>query len=274
MKILEELEELKKEQDALPEELDEEGDDLPEEVVEEQVVSEEEEQPAEEKPVEEPKEETPSAAAFYKMRKELAELKKAKQEPKEVTPEQQTEAFNSEIVEVIKENRVRRAEKEFADLETSFAQYTPGYEDTEDTVGVSSQYKMTIYQAIKAQNPRKSHAALLEDTKNALLQKAGGYLNQGLDPIEEMYNDALALGIKPQKRQQETQEQPTKTPLKPDLSKVAANQKRNAGTAAARGSSGEAEPSLDFVAAGDVKEWLRLNPAQKKAYLDKLKQIA
>jgi len=279
MKILEEAEELKKQLEALE---TEEGDGLPEEIVEEVVEEPEVKDEPVDEPKEEPKEEVKDepeeldASGWRKLRREKAAAEKRAQEAesKLAAPKEETESnpLDAEIADVIIERRKQKAEQEFNRLEQDFARTVPGYEDTEDAVGVATQYKMAIYNSIRTAHPRMSHSDILDQTKETLLKKAGTYLNQGFDPIEEMYQDAVALGIKPQPRK--VQEEVKEEIKKPDLSKVAANKARNAGTAGARGSAGEAKPTLDFVAQGDVKEWLKQTPEQKREYLAQLKALA
>lgn len=276
MSILDELEDLKKQAGEIDKDNLSEGDDLPEEIVEEGVEEEPEvEEEVKEEPKEEPKEEVKEEklddSAYARIRRELAAEKKRVAELEAANKEEPdpNEVINAELIDVIEERRRQKAELEFSRLEQGFAQITPGYEDTEDAVGIASQYKMAVYNSIRTAHPRLSHMELLDKTKETLLKKAGTYLNQGFDPIEEMYHDAVALGIKPQARQKPEVVEEGEV-LKPDLSKVAANKRRNAGMAAAKGASKGAEASIEFVANGGVQEWLKLSPEQKKAYFAQL----
>lgn len=236
----------------------------PQEEVKEEV---KEEPKAEEKPevkVEEKKEEEekPDAAAFARMRRELNALKKQKTEKKEEVAEDPQKQVNDALVEVIQTVREQKAEKEFAILESSFASQTPDYND------VSNQYKAALYNSLRLQNPRKSHAELLDMTKQSLLIKAGGYVNDGLDPIQEMYEEAKMLGFKVLPKEQPKEEAKEEEPkeLKPDPAKLAANRARNAGTAGAKGAGGEGQITRAAAAELSVKDWMKL-PASEKARL-------
>jgi hypothetical protein len=248
--------------------------------------TEEVEQPNEETAAEEPNKETEKApdkeepktekveakttptkeesAEFARLRREKQaaerELKALKEKlegkpEKELAPE---EAINQELIDVIQTSRIQKAEKEFAMLESAVFQENPEAEET------ANAYKAAIYQSIKIQNPRKSHAELLDMTKNTLLMKAGDYVRRGLNPIQELLDEAGSLGIKPQRAEKESEEEEIQ-PKKADLSKIAANKKRNAGTAGASGNAGGSGQITPAKAATMTSaEWSKLPTAERQ----------
>ncbi len=177
---------------------------------------------------------------------------------KELEPE---EAINQELVDVIQQNRIQKAEKEYAMLEAAVFQENPDAEAT------ANAYKAAIYQSIKIQNPRKSHVELLDLTKNTLLSKAGEYVRKGLNPIQELLDEAVSLGIQPQSPQKEEEDEAEEVVerKKPDLDKLAKNKKRNAGTAAATGSAGgSGQLTPGKATTMSVAEWAKLPVAERQ----------
>ncbi len=251
--LKEAIEELKKQ---IAETSEEEVEEVQEEVVEE---PDEPEEKPEEKAEEPAKvEEKPDDAAFARMRREKAALEKQLRELKE--PKQEEEADNpveSELKEIIKERTYSKAEREFLSMESDFKRTNPEY------ASVAAEYAQIIASSIKAQNPRLSEADLVDRTKKFVLEKAGGYLRDGFNPIEELYQEAKELGITGKSR--EKPEPEAKEERRPDLRKVAENRKRSAGTA---GPAGEERGSLTKQSAAEmsVAEWKRL-PADEKRRL-------
>lgn len=238
------------------------------------------EDPAKEEPVkEEPVKEEPEKlddSGYARLRREkaaaeklarekeqeLADLKAqlaAKQEPLD-QPQFTEQYIPPELQSIIEKERYNQAGREFNAFEDQFRRKVLDYDD------VSNAYKQALAQSIKVQNPRISTDDLIERTNLALLKKAGAYLNQGFDPIEEMYYDAKEyLGIKAAPKEV-AKEEPAKD-LKPDLSKVAANKARNAGTAGAKGAGERGQITLAVAAEMSVKEWASLPAAEKKRIL-------
>lgn len=163
----------------------------------------------------------------------------------------------SELIDIIERERVLKAAREFTQLEENFKRSAP-----EDFEGVSSAYKAALYQSIRVQNPRMGHEELLEATHKSLLLKASNYLNAGYDPIEELYEEAKALGFKAQ-----PQEEKREVERKPDLNKVAMNRKRNAGMAVSKGDAGLPQHTKKSATELTVAEWARLPVAEKQRLL-------
>jgi hypothetical protein len=180
-----------------------------------------------------------------------AEMERLKNPDAEVVEE----TVNTEIAEVVQEMRLRKAEREFLDLEANFKSKVPDYD------AVASDYIAALAQSIKVQNPRYTQAQVAEKTKEAVLVKAAGYLKAGYDPIEEMYHDGKELGFG-KKAAEPKEEKPEE--IKPDMKKVAANRARSTGMAA---SNGRSEPQLTPTAASNlnVAAFTKLSKAEKQA---------
>lgn len=215
---------------------------------------------------EEVKEEEPEmdVSGYARLRRELAAQKKltADAEDKALNPiteeVDQSQAQNNEVEDMLQERRLQKASGEFSALESEFSSNVPDFED------VSIAYKTALYQSIRVQNPRKSHVELLEETRNTLLHKASNYMNKGLDPIQEMYEEAKSLGFKalPKQEHQAQEEE-----IKPDLNKIAKNKSKNAGMVATQG--GGAGATLTREAANELTsgEWAKLSASEKARIL-------
>lgn len=228
------LESIKEDEELLTKETEKEKPE------EEKVEEEKEEEPAEEpKEEEEKKEEEPPKDkspenALAKMRRDLAasekrareleeKINEKKEEPKEEAKEQE---IVSDVQELILEKKKRDAERHFVSLEENFKATTADYDD------VSLQYKTAVYNSMRLQNPRASHQDLLELTRHDLLMKASRYFQKGLDPVQEMYEDAKSLGFKALEKEEEKSE---KVEKKSNLDVLAKNKQKSAGMAGAKG---------------------------------------
>jgi hypothetical protein len=269
--LKEQIAEAEKNETENPPETDDDGNPV-EEAEEEEAV----EEPKEPEPKEEKKEEAeePDSGAFARLRREAAASKKKAEELAEenarlkARPETQTESPAKPVAEqsvelppvltkIIEREQMNEAGREFNQLEDNFRQKTPDYDD------ISNAYKAGLYQSIRIQHPKLTHEQLLEETNRTLLVKAGTLMNEGYDPIEEMYHEAKNLGFKPLPKE-EQQEEPAP---KVNLAKLAANRSRNAGTAGAKGNG--AQPNLTRKAASELTtaEWARLPKEEKKRLL-------
>ena len=238
------------------------------EVVEETTEEDQEETTDEEAKVEDDeKVEDPEldSTGYAKLRRELAAEKKlrAEAEAKLVNPDakavevDQSEVVNQEVNDLLQERRLQKASQEFADLEEGFKANVPDYD------GISNAYKSALYQSIRMQNPRKTHVQLLEDTRNTLLYKANGYINSGLDPIQELYEEAKSLGITPVAAETEAKAEV----LKPNLSNVAKNKAKNAGMVAAKGSGAGGQLTREGAVDLTAGEWSKLSAGEKARLL-------
>lgn len=196
--------------------------------------------------------------------RELEERLLASKDTKETAdkPEVQTIELPEEVIELTEERKYLKAGQEFTQMEQDFKKSAP--EDFDD---VSLQYKAALYHGNRARHPRLSHDQLLEMTNKELLQRAGAYLRDGYDPIEELYQDAKAMGFKRMPKQEAEQAVEEKEDIKPDMNKVAANRARNAGMAAAKGNAGNPRLTRETAAAMSVAEWSKLPKAEKDRLL-------
>lgn len=203
-------------------------------------------------------------AGWARLRREKAAAEKRAQEAEEklqkkAEPNEEKEnPLDNELLDLIKRNRVEKAEKEFISLEGTFAAATPDYHD------VSNGYKEALYHSLRIQNPRKGHGELLDMTKNALLHKAGEYASKGLDPILEMYEEARSLGFKKVEKQVKEEVETKEEKKRPDLDNVARNKARNAGMAAAQGAKqGGGQITAEAASTMTTQEWSKIPQAER-----------
>lgn len=250
-------EELAKLEGADKEEVVQEETKIIEEAPVEEVIAEEE---TVEESDEEEKEPELDSTGYARLRRELAAEKKlraeaeARNNPSEQSVEiAQDDHVNSEIADIINDRKYQKASEEFASLEEGFKSNVPDYD------AISNGYKTALYQSIRVQNPEKSHSELLRETRDTMLRKAGTYVNKGLDPIQELYEEAKALGIKPIASEQEEKEEI----VKPDLKNIAKNKAKNAGTIGAPGSGTGGQLTQEGAASLTTAEWSKLSAAEK-----------
>lgn len=256
-----ELSSLDGEQDDTQEEELEESNEGEEDPAPQEVV---EEAPKEEpKPVEEPKEEL-DGSAYARMRRENAALKKQLQEREAPKQEAEVSSIDDTIMQsVVEREKLGRAAREFSGMVEEFKAHAPS-----DFAEITNAYESAVYQSLRVQNPRLTHDQLVEQTTKTLLYKASSYLNQGFNPVEEMYHEAKALGLKPAPKQ----EQPApEQDIRPDLDKIAANKRRNAGTAGAKGSAGSAgQMTATALADLPAHEYAKIPPSERKRIIQNI----
>lgn len=256
MGLQETAEELKKQIEALEAEetTEETAEEAEDEVVEDEPSPEETEKVEEEPKVEEKPADPPlDDAGFARLRREKAEAKKEAEEarrrlaemeeklnrltsgePVEAVADAQTVELPSDIEEMRQERIMTKAEREFQAMEAQFRQVAPDYD------GVADAYAKGIFQALRVQNPRASALELADMTKKTILTKASEFLNQGYDPIEELYEEAKSLGFTAAvaELEQEVEEKPKKA----SLDTLAKNRSRSANMAGASGHGSGAAP--------------------------------
>lgn len=298
MGLLEEIEDTKK---KLAEAVEAESSPEPEEKISEEPVEESKpEIPAEEKPEEtEPVVENPTAADFARMRREkkakereaddlrrqLEEARKPVQvveskptaeisvdpEPDRATKyeawlewnlrdqKREIDSLKGTVTKTTEETNndrlVKAAVDEFQNYEQDFRAITPEYDQAAEF------YTRQLSQSIKMLNPSATTAQIGQMIKNTVLSKASNYARQGLDPAEELFNEAVSFGFTAPSDEQETVE------IKPKLSKVAENRARNAGTAGAKGRGGVPQHTRETAAEMTNAEWVRLPIAEKRRIL-------
>lgn len=228
---------------------------------------------AEEKQTVAPAEEKPDDAAFARLRREAAASKKrallleeennALKTPATAAPtEIATQEISPEVAEMLQDHRITKAEREFQTFEMQAKRKFPDFEE------VTRAYTEALFGSLKVQNPRMSNMDIADRTKRIMLEKAGNFLNEGFEnPVEEMYQEAKELGFKAKPIAAPAKEEEKEA--KPDMGKVAANRKRNAGTAASSG-----ESKTDLSAASIMRngmptnaEWMKMSAPQKAAIL-------
>lgn len=261
-----------------------EGDDLPEEVPAPEEVEEKQDdikaQP-EKEPVKEPEKEAPKEEPKSEVKEELdaqgharlriierenaalkRQLEEAKAKPVEVEPQEEQPGVELPpvLLEIVKEHQFNAAGVEFNQLEANFRRSVPDYDD------VSNAYKVDLFHSVRIDNPRWTEDMILKETNRRLLTKASQYVAKGLDPIQEMYEDAKVLGYKAKPKEQAKPE--PEVEIKPDLDKLAANKERSAGFAGANGGRG-GQPQMTLQTAASIPpgEWAKMSREQKNEAL-------
>lgn len=274
--LQDEAEKIKEELAALTSEGEEFED---EEHVEEAV--EEEPEAAEEPEKEEPKEEKLDDAGYARLRREkdaekrradelerkIAELSAPKQTASDEGTQTEQPSYDHELEQIKLENRYNAAEKVIVRMEQEFKENAPvDYDD------VSMQYKAAVYNSIRLDPAGSdlSHTELLDATRKRLLEIAASHKSKGYNPIEKMYIDGKKLGFGPLPKQ----EQAVEKELKPDLSKIAANKKRNAGTAGAKGAGDRGQMTPVAMSELSAKDYAKIPASERKRVLDSLKGVA
>jgi len=152
-----------------------------------------------------------------------------------------------------------------ADAMREFSRYETEFKRPDDYDDVALQYRARLYENLRFDNPRLPHEELLEMTAEALLVKASRYVEKGLNPAEELYADAKSMGYSKMKKEEEKESVPDE--IKPDLKKVAANKARNAGTAGASGRGSNPDLTVAGAASLSPKEWSRLPRSERERIL-------
>lgn len=248
------------------EEIEETEEEEPE-PEEESVEKEPEKEP--EKPVEEPK---LDASGYARLRREAAASKKLAEEERtarqalaeenerlksgqyEPVEQSQEVALPPVLQKLIQREHTNEAISEFKNYEADFRGTVENYDS------VADQYQTALAQSIKIQNPRMSRQDVDAQAQHIIMVKASEYLKSGLNPIEELYHDAIEAGYTG--KQPEIVEKVKE--IKPDLDRVAANRKRNSGFAAASGQGSGGQITLKHAATQYTNaEWMALEPSEK-----------
>lgn len=268
------------------------------EVVEEKPVEDEkpkekaDEKPSEEKPVTEEKPKTNAdyarerrEAKASKLAEELAEararialLEKPKAETKEKDPEpnkaENPQDWNEwkirkhetelnevkgrqEVIDRERQNSNLRvqAESELQIFEAEVRQQNPDYDD------VKRYYANMLAASMKIVNPKLTNDKIVKMVGDRMMVRASELLNEGHDnPVSAMYEEAKRLGYQAPQRAEGTEEKVVKA----DLSKVAANRARNAGTAGGGGRSDRGELTPAVAAQMTNAEFAKLKPEEKR----------
>ena len=256
---------------------------------------------AEEKPVEKVAEKTEEldASGYARLRRELAAERKARQElearvaapviaPAVVTPAAQVQAEPDKAKDPVawftwrdaqREQEIKElkswketvsqqtaevqleteAVREFKTIEAEFKASNPDFDH------VADHFNNKLAQSIAMLEPNLSQEQVMVKVKDRVLRMAGEYVRQGLNPVEELYHLSKERYGYTAPVQEDAEEEPA--PKKPDLSKVAANRKRNAGTAAAKGAGSMPQLTREVAADMPVHEWAALSADEKRRLL-------
>lgn len=261
------LSELEKEETATEEVVEEKK---PEEVTEEK----KEEVKAEEKSAEEKQEkEDPRPLRVRKkleaesLRKELdaarariAELEKPADKTVERDPEPdrqenptewlawENRQIKQELKELKQDTQTIKKKDAAQQLRESALSELQGFEaqaraKIKDYDAVKGHYATMLATAVRALQPDIPENQLRQVVEQKMIERAAKFLNEGYEnPVEAMYDEAKSWGYKAAEEKTEEKE------VKPDLKRVAENRKRNAGMAAAQGSGGSGDITLNYLA--------------------------
>lgn len=280
-KLREELEEQLAKESGLEEDLEEEEVQAPEpeEEPEEEKLEQKEPEPEPEK---EPEEKLDNSAYARMRREKDAEKRRADQlkqeidelkrrlDTREAPSQEQEQSYvpqtDYELEQIKLEKRYNDAEKVVMRLEQEFKDGN-AFDDYDD---VTAQYKALIYNSVRVNNTDASHAELLDMTRKKLLEIAAQHDKNGYNPIERIYLDAKKMGFKSLPKQEQAKEVEVRE-LKPDLSKIAANKKRNAGTAGAKGAGDRGQMTPQAMAELPAHEYAKLPESERRRVLESLR---
>lgn len=153
-------------------------------------------------------------------------------------------------------------------LRTAALSEIQGYEaevrqSAEDYDDVKKYYANMLAASIKIVNPKITNERLQKVVEERMISRAAELYNDGhVNPIAAMYQEAKSLGY--QGSRASSDEGKEEKEIKPDLSKVAANRARNAGTAAAQGKGERGEITKAVAASMTNDEFRRLPVAERK----------
>lgn len=143
----------------------------------------------------------------------------------------------------------------FMAIEQEFKKIEPAYDDAAEF------YLTQISKSLKLVYPTASKAEIAEIIKIQVLNKAASYHAQGLDPAEELFEEAVSLGFSPSREKKTAPKEEKKL----DMDKLSENRKRNAGMAG--GGSNPKKLTLSVAANMTTGEWKNLSKAEKDAFL-------
>lgn len=272
MNLYQQIEEEEKELGLEPEVEEQEEEEAESPAIDEPEVEKQEEPKEEEKPkdaysfVQMRKEKREKEQEIERLRKELEEAKKPKEEPKQPDREtdyeawlewrdQQTEARVAAIeANYAQERRQREAQQqwqaavnEFQQYENNFKQRVPDYDDAAEF------FNQQMKNLAVLENPTANEAQINAIVAQKILVAASRYAELDLDPAEQLYKlTKERFGFQPKQEQKS----------KPNLQKIASNQKKSASPISGGGSPSKGELSADAVANMTLGEFSRLTPEQ------------
>lgn len=260
MGLLESIAEDEKEIDALKEEQPQE--DLENTEVESEEESQDESEEEENQEEEQDIPEKLDNEAYARLRREKAaaereraalelRLKELESGKAETTKENQPSEEDYYLSEIIQEKKLNDARAHLASIENEFQKDVADYSD------VVGEYARAVANAYRLNNPRASQDEIVKNVERSFIEKAASYYAKGLNPAEELYNDALSLGFKAQKKQEEDKKEDTKR--KPDLDVIAKNKERSSNMAGGSRNSGGI-PTKNYVIDMPLSEFSKIHP--------------
>lgn len=177
--------------------------------------------------------------------------------------EERADQLEKALTMTVREQQVRKLRTDAeVEVEGYMQQTRQQYPDADD----ARQYYANIVGAsLKIMNPNITNVQLNQMVRDKLMLRASELLNEGhRNPIQAMYEESKALGYKPRSKEAAVEVQ---AEIKPDLSKVAANRARNAGTAGANGSAERGEVTLKSASEMTNAEFAKLSVEQKRKIL-------
>jgi hypothetical protein len=176
-----------------------------------------------------------------------------RQHKKELAEIKGTVAKTTQLTE--RERLVNAAVQEFQGYEADYRAVNPSYDKAAEF------YTKELTRSFKLLNPKISSAEAGELIRNTVLNKASSYAKLGLDPAEELYNEAVSFGFR------DNQEESIQEEVKPSLRKIAANKSRNSGMAGAKGRGTGGPLTREAASELSVAEWAKLSQSEKKRLL-------
>lgn len=144
---------------------------------------------------------------------------------------------------------VKAAVDEFTAYEDGFKARVSDYED------VSAFYLNKLKDSVKTLYPAATDAQIGQMVTNKILQTAGTYAANGLNPVERMYQDAKAMGYSAPVKKEE--------PKKSNLAAIDKNKRRSASVAATAGDNGKNSVGLSDVSDMSMAEFSKLTPEER-----------
>ena len=159
-----------------------------------------------------------------------------------------------------KENQKKQANNEIIAYEEAVRREAKDYDDAKNF------YARAVAASLKVMAPGLNGAQLEEAVADRMMLRASELYNQGYEnPVKAMYDEAKSWGYK--KQQAEPVEEKE---IKPDLERVAANRKRNAGTAGASSAGEGGEMTPTYAATLTNAEFAKLSASQKQKIFSQL----
>lgn len=176
------------------------------------------------------------------------EARQAKKEAREAAEiaRKATEKVEKQEREQRQQALRNQAQEELIGFEDQFRKVANDYDD------VKNYYINTLAFSIKQLNPKITNKALAEAVTNQVMIRASQLMNDGYEnPIEALYEEIKSNGYRPSVKEEAEDK-------KPDLTRVATNRSRNAGTAGASSGTGRGELTKVAATKLTIAEWAKV----------------